>query len=138
MAARYVVRNGRTGNGSRSLEEALFEISSLPDIERGGFAFCVFRGFFGLSRSKTAGEARRIFKRTDVEEYMVNENRIAPTLRRKSTTSPVALYGVKKEMRDWRADKRRTAVWKQLGQHCTLTIQIVEAHRCNKSYGINL
>lgn len=88
------------------------EVASFPEVERGGFAFCAFQDLFGLSRSKIAGDASRMFSRTDEEEYTVNENRIAPTLRRKSTTSAGALYGVKKEMRDWRADQRRTAVLK--------------------------
>lgn len=57
---------------------------------------------------RTAGEMRRMLSRSGAEEYSVVANRIAMTLSRKSVIRDAAVYGVKKERRDCRADQRRT------------------------------
>lgn len=73
-----MVRNGCIGKDPGALD---------PCCEAavcGGFAFvCVRRGRV-LSRSKTAGDVRRIFRSHGAEEYRVVANRIANTLSKKS------------------------------------------------------
>jgi hypothetical protein len=55
---------------------------------------------------RIAGEMRRIFRRSGVEEYSVIANRIAPMFNKKSVTKEAAVYGLKKERRDCKVDQR--------------------------------
>ena len=51
-----------------------------------------------------------MFRSHGADAYAVVANKIAKTLRRKSTKREAGLDGVKKDNRDWSADQRRTDV----------------------------
>jgi hypothetical protein len=68
MAARYVVRNGWTGNDSDE-SDARFGAFFLAAVdERGGLAFCWGREGVEVRSSMRAGRARSIFRVHGAEE----------------------------------------------------------------------